>query len=292
MKKLIFCFLLLAGCSKFSTIYLEEKSFVKKGEEDKMNSQYFSETVENPETMLNLDQNFRKNTINSKDRQNFLKYSKVFFDANLKPVRIENYVQDAYNTHIYYPYLILSSNDESEKILISMNHQGLVNGKVTPGTKEIKVFNKKADADFKAMVALYKKDPTSLEFINQQFRVIFVPSKSEHNRSVKDTLVASTNDAGRGDNFVTMDGYVKEFPEVKINLYFFETTRGTTVDWMLGDEYPIIANLSKLNKDEISFIYINADEEKLAELGKKVKSKETKDMENMTESIYSSKKEK
>lgn len=251
------------SCDKYSSQFLEEKPFT-----EKITPQYFSKTVDSPSDISMVDEIFRKQIITIKDRARFSQYSKIYFDEDLTPVKIENYRRDSFNDHIYYPYLILKIEKNSEKVAVAATEKTWQNGQLITSSVKMNFFDKQTEGNLTNLIEAFRKNKDSSEFANQIFRISFIADDTPENKNMQTRLTQNVNS-------LKITGKEIQASDVKINLFLFPPNLPDAAFVTINQASPVRVRFAKYSPAEgIDFTYLGFDMEKIKALEQEKKDKE------------------
>jgi len=253
MKKIIYLLfaLLLVGslaCKRKSYVFLEEKA------PEGSNFQYYSTVVEKWEELFTLDENFRKKHIGLKDRENFTSYAKINFDETGTPTIIENYKQDSFNTHMYYPYLIyiIERNDQGYQVKQTIKEwekQELVEKNIA-----FRFFEKEKDGFYPDLIKTYNESGDLKPYENRFFNFKMIAEDSETNRRVIEAIAADKN-------FIIIEGFEEAHFNVRIRMFFYDALRTDAGFFALGNATPIRARFMRGTPEGFDFSFFKVLQE-------------------------------
>ncbi|HOM38686.1 MAG TPA: hypothetical protein PLQ48_05920 [Spirochaetota bacterium] len=268
MKKLLFFLLsiiIITSCKYKKTLFLELDDMPKNSN----NFKYYHKTLTDVNSIFRLDESFKLSLIGSKDRSNFDSYSKVFYGESEKIVRVENYKRDSFNSHIFYPFLVFEIDENESSIIFNIIRKewDIEANKIKDISSSIQIVPKLQDISFSDFIT---KINSGTE-VKENIKLMFIAFNNENNRKQQEAIAADLN-------YIALEGYVKEFEEKKIKMFFFEENRGQT-GLEFDKPYPIKASYIKFDENgyiNLRFIsYFKPEDDNSA--GK-----------NMEESVYGS----
>lgn len=263
----IFIFLIFS-CTKYPPHFLEEKPFT-----EKITPVYFTKTIDSPSDIFMIDETFRKSPIALKDRASHPKYSKMYFDEDFSPVKIENYTKDPFNNHIYYPYLILKIEKKEGKIAVAVTEKTWQNGQLIASSVKMHFFDRQTEGNLANLIEAFRKNADSNEFLNQIFSISFIADDTAENKEIQTRVAANKP-------FIKMTGKYGDAPDIKMNVFFFSQSQPEAGLVPISQPIFLRVRFSKYSQAEgIEFTYLGFDVEKnnaMAEQGKKEKEDSSK----------------
>lgn len=236
---------LLAGifsCARVSPVFLEEKTG-----EDTTAFQYYSAVVGTWDELFKLDENFRKKQVGAKDREKYVAYSRISFDDKGIPKRIENYRQDSFNAHVYYPYQIFVIEPKENEYKVSQTLKRWENQMLVVESITVRAFEKSKDENFSAIMQAYATDTTSFE--NRFFVFNFIPEDNDANKKVQESVTADLN-------YIILEGFEEAHFNVRLRIFFFDALRSEAGLCPLGQTTRIRARFTKSTPGVLDFVFV------------------------------------
>jgi hypothetical protein len=228
---------------------------------------YFSKTITKADGIFKIGAEFRRTRIGGADRNKHESYSKIYFDKSQQPVRVENYTKHEFNKHIYYPYLIFSIERKVDKVVISRTEQNW-NEKQELIAKDVKIqtFAREDIGDINQLIAAYRSHKNEFtkfvesNFVDKRYFFSFVANNDKRNQELQEAIAAEAES-------LMLTGTPAKNPDIPIHMYYFSENRGDAAI-PLGEPILVIAQLSAVKKNQLEFIYVSLDEQKLKEQGR------------------------
>lgn len=126
---------------------------------------------------------------------------------------------------------------------------------------KVSYFEKEKETNIDRVMEAYKRDPNVSPFMNQDLKISFIADNSEKNKE-QQTKIASD------DLFLKITGKIANYPNVKVTVLFYESTRVEAAGVPIGQPIAIKVRLSKTSPEEgIEFAYISIESQNQAKEG-------------------------